>query len=247
MPDTMPIIDAWDNPRRHLHLLPGPARIAAMETDPSTDLAPGDFIDSDADTVRAFAFQHVANVASPVEQARRLYYGIRDTIRYDPYRDYADRATYRASACLAAGSGYCVGKAALYAAACRVIGIPARVGFADVRNHLATPRLLALMGTDTFIWHGYASIQLGGRWLKATPTFNLTLCERFGVKPLEFDGSGDALLHSFDQAGRRHMEYIRDHGTFDDVPVERIMTAMRDAYPGLFAAKHGGDFAAEAG
>jgi len=34
-------------------------------------------------------------------------------------------------ACLARGSGFCVGKAALLAAAVRASGIPARVGFAD--------------------------------------------------------------------------------------------------------------------
>ena len=100
--------------------------------------------------------------------------------------------------------------------------------------------------SDVFVWHGYASLYLEGRWVKATPTFNIALCERFGVKPLEFDGTEDALLHPFDQEGRRHMEYVRDHGTFPDVPVPRLIAAMRAAYPRLFAARKGGDFAAEA-
>jgi transglutaminase-like putative cysteine protease len=143
-----------------------------------------------------------------------------------------------------------VAKAALYAATLRAVGIPARIGFADVRNHLATPRLLALMGSDVFILHGYASLHLDGRWIKATPTFNLSLCERFGVKPLEFDGESDTLFHEYDRAGRRHMEYLKDHGTFHDVPVERIIPDMRRAYPKLFASSPGngdrGDFAAEA-
>src|SRR6516164_4777650 len=181
-----------------------------MEPDPSAALEPSAFIDSDARSVRAFADRLAGGTSPPTEKARLIYYGVRDELRYDPYRDFTDPETYRASACLAAGSGYCVGKAALFAAACRAVGIPARIGFADVRNHLATPRLRALMGSDVFVWHGYASLHLGGRWIKATPTFNIALCERFGVKPLEFDGAVDALLHPFDQAGRRHMEYVRD-------------------------------------
>src|SRR5574341_322846 len=65
-------------------------------------------------------------------------------------------------------------------AVARVVGIPARVGYADVRNHLSTPKLRELVGGDLFVWHGYAELHLEGRWVKATPAFNLTLCERFG-------------------------------------------------------------------
>ncbi|MBV8649867.1 MAG: transglutaminase family protein [Alphaproteobacteria bacterium] len=216
-----------------------------MEPDHSHYLAPARFIDSDSNAVQAFAARLTEGAASPRERARRLFVGVRDEIAYDPYVDFDALDTYRASACLAAGRGYCVAKAVLYAAALRAAGVPARVGFADVRNHLATPRLLKLMGSDVFILHGYASLYLDGSWIKATPTFNLSLCERFGVKPLEFDGVNDTLFHEYDRAGRRHMEYLRDHGTFDDVPIERIIGDMRRAYPKLFAS-HEGDFAAEA-
>jgi transglutaminase-like putative cysteine protease len=221
-----------------------------MEAELSSYLAPARFIDSDNEAVRDFADRLTRGAASPREKARRLFVGVRDEIIYDPYVDFDAIDSYRAGACLAAGRGYCVAKAALYAATLRAAGIPARIGFADVRNHLATPRLLALMGSDVFILHGYASLHLGGRWIKATPTFNLALCERFGVKPLEFDGESDTLFHEYDRAGRRHMEYLKDHGTFLDVPVERIIPDMRRAYPKLFASSPGkgerGDFAAEA-
>ena len=126
-------------------------------------------------------------------------------------------------------------KAALLAACARVIKIPSRVGFGDVRNHLATPRLIALMGTDEFVFHGFAELYLNGQWVKATPAFNLTLCERFGVLPLEFDGMTDSLFHPFDAAGQRHMEYIRQRGSFDDVPFEDIMAAFKETYPVAFA------------
>jgi transglutaminase-like putative cysteine protease len=196
-------------------------------------LAPGEFIDSDDPGVREFARRVAANAADPAEAARRLYRAVRDEIVYDPYVDYTVHDTFRASACLRAGRGFCVGKAALMAAAARALGIPARVGFADVRNHLASRRLLELVGTDEFVYHGYAELFLDGRWVKATPTFNLSLCEKFGVRPLEFDGRHDAILHPFDALGRRHMEYLREHGPATDVPADEIIVAFRARYPRL--------------
>ncbi len=147
--------------------------------------------------------------------------------------DYTDLETYRASSVLQRGRGYCVGKAALYAALCRAAGIPARVGFADVRNHLATRRLLEAVGTDLFAWHGYVELQLNGRWVKATPTFNAALCDKLGVVVLEFDGSGDALLQAFDGEGRTFMQYVTQRGTFPDVPASFLVQEMARLYPGL--------------
>jgi transglutaminase-like putative cysteine protease len=120
-----------------------------------------------------------------------------------------------------------------------VRGIPARIAFADVRNHLATPRLLDLIGTDLFIFHGITELWLEGRWVKATPTFNVTLCEKFGIRSLDFDGRADAVLHPFDRSGRRHMEYVKQRGNYADVPVESIMPAMLEAYPRLVGLKRG--------
>ncbi|MDE2228733.1 MAG: transglutaminase domain-containing protein [Alphaproteobacteria bacterium] len=209
---------------------------------------PAHFIDSDHPSVTAFAARVAGAESGAVAAAVKLYYAVRDEIRYDPYMRYDDLDTYRASAVLARGRGYCVGKAALFAAAARARGIPARVAFADVRNHLATPRLLALIGTDTFIYHGFTELWLERRWVKATPTFNLSLCEKFRLRALDFDGRADALLHPFDHSGRTHMEYLRQRGSYADVPVEIIMPTMRDAYPRLTSLAEGdrGDFAKEA-
>lgn len=209
---------------------------------------PARFIDSDNPNVMAFAARVAGAERDPLTVAVKLYYAVRDEIRYDPYMPYDDPETYRASAVLARGRGYCVGKAALLAAAARASGIPARIGFADVRNHLATPRLLALIGTDTFIYHGITELWLDRRWVKATPTFNRELCEKFQLKALDFDGRADALLHPFDRAGRTHMEYLRQRGSYADVPVEIIMPAMRNAYPRLVTLGEGerGDFTKEA-
>ena len=193
-------------------------------------LKPGAFIDSDHPAVRAFALAHVKGDTER-ERAVSLYYAVRDGIRYDPFLNFTDIETYRASSVLARGVGFCVGKSALYAACVRAVGIPARVGFADVKNHLTTPRLRERMGSDMFIYHGFAELLLEGKWVKATPVFNRELCQRFRVKPLEFDGRSDSIFHPFDEDDRRHMEYINFRGTFADVPAERIMRDFQEYYP----------------
>lgn len=210
-------------------------------------LAPTWYITSEHPAVLDFVAAH-AGTGSAGERAIRLYYAVRDGVRYDPYSIRLDPANYRATTCLEQGAGYCINKAILLAACARAIGIPARLGFADVRNHLATPRLLDLLGTDVFYWHGYTSLWMNGRWVKATPAFNIELCERFGVKPLEFDGTTDSVFHEFDTGGRRHMEYIRVHGDFDDLPYEELTAVMLAEYPRLFEQEERptGDFHAEA-
>jgi transglutaminase-like putative cysteine protease len=203
--------------------------------DPATGLflSAAEYIDSDHESVRAKAGEIAGAALDSAERARRLYGFVRDGIRYDPYIDYTDRETYRASSVLAKGQAYCVGKASLYVALCRAAGIPARLGLADVKNHLATPRLLEAVGTDVFAYHGYVEIMPADRWVKATPTFNVSLCRKLGVPPLEFDGESDALLQPFDSGGREFMSYIVQHGTFFDVPAKFLIGEMARLYPKL--------------
>jgi transglutaminase-like putative cysteine protease len=214
---------------------------------PHDSLAPGHYIDSDSPAVIEFARRATTGLRGDTERAVALYRAIRDDIQYDPYVDFFDQANFRASSVLAAGRGFCVGKSALFAAAARTIGVPARVGYADVRNHLTSPRMYARIKTDVFIWHSYTDLQVCGRWVKATPAFDLALCERVGLRPLEFDGQRDSLFHPFDRSGRRHMEYLRDRGTFADVPFDAIQADFRLAYPGLATGTGlSGDFRSEA-
>ena len=214
----------------------------------ATALQPTALIDSDHPAVAAFAARH-AQGADPRARAVALYYAVRDGFRYDPYRIDLTPAGMRASAVLARGYGWCVPKATLLAAACRAAGIAARVGFADVRNHLSTARMRAVMQTDVFHWHGYTEIRIDGEWRKATPAFNLELCERFGLLPLEFDGRADSLYHPFDRRGHRHMEYVLQRGSFDDVPLARITADFARLYPRWLPQQtdmHAADFLADA-
>jgi transglutaminase-like putative cysteine protease len=210
-------------------------------------LEPAAFIDSDAANVRDFARSATGSLHDEVARAIALYEAVREGVIYDPYVDVSDPGCYRASEVLAKGRGYCVGKASLLAAAARSAGMPARVGYADVRNHMTSPRLYEALGTDIFHWHSYAELNVEGRWVKATPAFNASLCQRLGVHVLEFDGRRDSLFQQFDRSGRRHMEYLRDRGVYADVPFEAILADFRVHYPSLMA-KQGlaGDFQEEA-
>lgn len=210
-------------------------------------LAAGEFVDSSAPQVIAFTKDATQGEIDADAAILRLYTAVRDGIIYDPYVSLADPANYRASSVLAAGRGFCIGKSALLAAGARAIGVPARVGYADVRNHLTSRRLYDLVKTDTFMWHSYTELYLSGRWVKATPAFDRALCERAGLKPLDFDGQTDSLFQPFDQAGRRHMEYLRDRGTFADVPFDVIRADFIANYPSLMGSEGiAGDFHAEA-
>lgn len=207
---------------------------AALEESMPTELLPflqpAVSIDSDHPAVVALAQESCAGIDDARERAVALYYVVRDDFRYDPYGVDQSPRGFLASTVIEKGGGYCVPKATLLAAVCRAVGIPARVGFADVRNHLTSPRLMELMGSDIFVYHGYADLWIDGKWVKATPAFNLSLCEKVGVRPLEFDGRADSLFHPLDLSGRRHMEYLRDHGSFADVPIETIIKAWRATY-----------------
>jgi transglutaminase-like putative cysteine protease len=191
------------------------------------------FLDADSPEIKAFAAEAVGDETDPTKQAVKLFYAVRDGSWYSPYTVTDDPADYRASALADRQAMFCVPKAILLTAAARSVGIPARLGFADVRNHLNSDKLRARMGTDLFMYHGYTALYLDGRWLKVTPAFNAELCERFGVRPLEFDGTEDALFHEFTDDGTRHMEYVRYRGEFDDMPFDEIMDNYRSQYGAL--------------
>jgi len=161
-----------------------------------------------------------------------------------------DPDTLKASHAVLSGESYCVPKATLLAACARHCGIPARIGLADVRNHLSTPKLLAMLRSEVFAMHGYTELHLDGRWVKATPAFNLALCQLFKVEPLEFDGLSDSVFHPYNTDGERYMEYLRDHGQFADVPQELFFSHLANCYPHLFsddAPQPEGDLQAELG
>ncbi|MDA3789138.1 MAG: transglutaminase family protein [Desulfobacula sp.] len=211
-------------------------------------LNPTYYIDSDHPAVIEFANQNTKFGEKEIEKAVQLYNAVRDGIRYNPYSIEPFKESMKASSVLNKGHGYCVAKAVLLTACARSQKIPARLGFADVKNHLNTERLKKLMGTDVFVYHGFTELFLNNKWVKATPAFNLSLCNNFNVKPLEFDGKKDSIFHLFDKSGNKHMEYVKDHGSFADLPWDLLLAAMMKSYPKYFEdfERRSKDFSAEA-
>jgi transglutaminase-like putative cysteine protease len=200
-------------------------------------LAPNRFVDSDHPAVVRFAQAHGGGLP-PREAMVAVYLAIRDGWRYNPWRVGVTPADYAASGVLLRGEargGHCIDKANLLAACARALGVPSRLHFANVRNHIGTARLEALLGTDLLVYHGYTELWLGGRWVAATPAFNRGLCEHLGVAPLEFDGEHDSVFQQFDPRGGRFMEYIEDHGSHAEIPFDAMIAAWKAHYPALMA------------
>lgn len=196
-------------------------------------LKPTEFLDSDNASVRAFAEMSIGAATGDVDKAVKLYYAVRDGFQYDPYVLDLRRESLKASALLAKTRGYCVEKAILLAASARAVGVPSRLSFYIVKNHIATERLTQALERDYLVFHGAAELYLDERWIKTTPAFNKKLCDFLGVEPIEFDGTSDAIFQEYDRAGNVFMEYLHDYGAFDDMPYETFLDELDKHYPHL--------------
>jgi len=193
-------------------------------------LTPTEMIDSHHRSIQDYAAKIVNGGTDPVEIAIKLYLAVRDNIRYDPYSPFYLPEHYRASYVLRRGRSFCVPKASLLCALGRACGIPSRVGFANVRNHLATKQLIEFLGTDLFVYHGFVEFYLKEKWVKATPAFNSELCKKHKVPPLEFNGHEDSLFQAYNLENHQFMEYVDFLGTYSDIPVAAIVEAWQKAY-----------------
>ena len=193
--------------------------------DKSDYLGPSFFIDCDAAPIRERSGELTANIEEPREKAIRIFYFVRDDIRYNIYSPRPSDADFKASHVLAKGEGYCVQKALLLVALARAAGIPARLRFAEIRIHHTAKSIAEKRGSNVFPYHGLSDLYVEGRWVKATPTYDLGYCMKAGIAPVEFDGKTDALLPLCTLDGRLNIEYIQDRGFFDDLPLYEIRKA----------------------
>ena len=170
-----------------------------------------------------------------VKKAISLFYFVRDEIRYNIYVPKSLPEHFRASNTLSRGKGYCVMKAVLLVALARAAGIPASLGFARLRNNLLPEKTEKWLGTNILPFHGYAELYLNGKWVKATPAFDLKMCERNRIVPVEFDGENDAMFHSHNKDGKLHIEYLKHlgHG-LDDLPLDRLWDILTQHFGGDF-------------
>ena len=193
-------------------------------------LRPAPGIDSDNPDIEQKAKDLCWGLKDAADKARSLFYWVRDEIKYTPLVPVDALQNYRASQTLERGTGFCVEKAALLAALARAAGIPARVHLADIRNHLISPRLIKVMGTDLFSCHGYSELYLEEKWLKATPAFDLAMCRENRIAPVEFDARQDGVFHSHNLDGELHIEYVSDRGFYTGVPMDEILADWLQVY-----------------
>ena len=199
-------------------------------------LKPTEFLDFDNWEVRDFAARNSDVNKSAAENAVSLYYAVRDGFTYNPYTLDLRREGLKASNLLSRKSGYCIEKAILLAASARAVGIPSRLSFYNVKNHIATGRIEQISGTNVLVFHGAAELFLDEKWLKTTPAFNRRLCEKLNVAPLEFDGTADSIFQQFDESGAGFMDYLHEYGAFADFPYELALSEMRSNYPHIFGS-----------
>lgn len=199
------------------------------EIDPAY-LTPTAVLDSDNPEVIGFARRAMSDAADPTEQAARIFAAVRDEIAYDPYTAFYLPEHYRASTTIAKGRGYCVIKAVLLCAAARAAKIPARLGFATIRNRQAPQEIKAALGSDLFAWHGYTEMFLSGKWLKATPAFDLPVCEKHDIDLPVFNGQRHCVLPERTRGGLPYVEYIEYHGSFADLPLDELLAGWEAVY-----------------
>ncbi|MCX7857304.1 MAG: transglutaminase-like domain-containing protein [Deltaproteobacteria bacterium] len=193
-------------------------------------LKPTEIIDSNSPVIVKYASEIKGSMEDPRDVAKRLFIAVRDGIIYDPYTPFFLPEHYRASLVLERKRGFCIPKASLLCALSRACGIPARIGFATVKNHLATRELIEFLGSDLFPYHAYVEFYIEGMWVKATPAFNKELCNKFKVPPIDFDGEHDAIFQPYNMEEKKFMEYVEFLGIYADIPVEKIVSGFKKAY-----------------
>lgn len=166
-----------------------------MRKDLSEYLQPGKYVDSEAPVVVEKARELVRGCITDAEKAIRIHAYVRD-LPFDIGGGFRMLLEGRgkASDFVREGRGFCMHKAAAFAALCRAAGIPARIGF-EIVECLDKPfhpeKIRAMYGTRPQPWHSTGEVYLHGRWVVADCTVDREQGERCGRRVLEFDGVHD--------------------------------------------------------
>ncbi|TLF47002.1 transglutaminase-like domain-containing protein [Maribacter aurantiacus] len=197
------------------------------------------FFDFNHDIIQGILKESLADGHSNREKAITLYTLVRDGWKYDPYHISLSKENYRSSIIAQKPTGNCVEKSILLISLLRGARIPARLHLGKVKNHIAVERLTQKFGSNELTPHGMVNALLDDTWLKMSPTFNKSLCEKFNVPPLEFDGENDSFLQKYNNSGNLFMEYTEDYGHFEDVPLHFMRRNIEEHYPHIFKAIEG--------
>ncbi len=199
-------------------------------------LTPTYFVDAEHPAIIEFVKNTIGNETDKQKNAVKLYYAVRDGWKYNPYNIDLNHEALKASSLFNRKnkSGYCIEKACLYVAFLSAAAIPAKFCFFDVKNHIGVEKLVELLKTDVLVFHACVEVYLNERWIKATPAFNKELCDYLKVSPLEFDGIHDSIFQQYDVQGAVFMEYLKEYGTFHDIPHDMFVMLLKQNYPHFF-------------
>jgi transglutaminase-like putative cysteine protease len=194
-------------------------------------IEPTEFIDSESGVVKDIVNKIYLRSRSRIEFIIKLFYYVRDEVRYELFIDYFNRGSYKASNTLSRRYGYCVQKAIALAALYRASFIPARVCFADIINHNLPSQIYELFKTNQFVYHGYVEAYINGRWVKLTPAFDKEASSKMNIDPLEFDGYNDVVLPKYNRDGKIQFTYVKYRGCYREFPYEDLVREFLRVYP----------------
>lgn len=197
------------------------------------------YFDFDNESVQRLIADFKNDNLSDKEKTIGIYTKVRDNWKYDPYSISLSKEKYQSNHIASKESGNCVEKSILLISCLRALGIPARLHLGKVKNHIAVDRLIEKFGSNELTPHGLVNVFLDNQWLKMSPAFNASLCEKLNVEPLEFDGENNSYLQQFNSEGSRFMEYIDDYGHFEDVPLDFMKLKLKEHYPHIFDVDEG--------
>jgi transglutaminase-like putative cysteine protease len=193
-------------------------------------LQPTETIECDHPRIIALANKITGGAEDDHEKARRLFLWVRDQVAYNLFNPFFLLEHYKATAILDRGRGYCVQKAMVLCTLARASGIPSRLIFADIKNHLLPKKYVELADTNLFVYHCYTDMHLGGEWIQMTPAFDQKLCKDMGYPLVDFDGRHNAIFPPTDDKGRKFVEYVHHHGAFADIPLQPMLKAWEETY-----------------
>jgi transglutaminase-like putative cysteine protease len=153
-------------------------------------------LDCDHPLVVETALKLTAGCGEDVEKAEKIYYFIRD-FPYDIYSSfqYLAEGKRAASDVLAAGHAFCMGKASVFVSLCRVVNIPARIGFQQIHcpnKEFMSDEVRELWRDRSLPWHSLGEAYLNGRWIKLDATIPVDMAAQQGkYYAREFDGVND--------------------------------------------------------
>ncbi len=198
-------------------------------------LEPTFFIDSKSDVITKLVEKIGESANQAVDFIKSSFNYVRDKIKYTVETVQHDSpADMKASTTVLREKGFCIQKAVALAALLRANNIPARLHFADIINHRSSPHLQELMRTKVFVFHGYTDVYLDNRWIKLTPAFDTSLCEKHNLPVCTFNGVDDAIFQSHDNLGNLFVEYVKDRGDYADLPYQEIFDTFSRYYGTTF-------------